>query len=271
MTPITIEGDTIACVTPEGKRVAMPLGDFVQKAFKPGACSRGVGPAGVRLIDSAGPITIWAYEIAPSVRCLKWIADNSPAKFGKGAVYRSVRIGLPYMVVLAAFENGTLSDYNECFFRNKPLEDEDDELFYPALLNCSKFTPDIGRPLSWICTQKLDRAPILAEKNPRRRMSTGLKCLVQCLLEAGFNYSSEHHEGTSWFTESCKVDKRVSTVDRWQEATAKDPLFVLDVPWLPTRMTLRNVIDRMFANHVGRFPKYNNSDDLARLIVNHAR
>jgi hypothetical protein len=267
---ITIEGETIACTTPEGKRVAMPLAEFVKKAWRPGACSRGVGPAGVRLIDSAGPITIWVYEIAPCVRSLKWIADGSPTKFGKGTVYRSVRIGLPYVVVLAAFEHGVLSDYNECFFRNKPLEDEDDELLYPALLNCSKFTPNDGKPLSWICTQKLDRAPILVEKNARRRMSTGLKCLVQCLFEAGFNYSSEHHEGTSWFTESTKVDKRVSTVDRWQEATTKDPLFAVEVPWLKTKMTLRQTIDRIFANQSSRFPSCNNSSDLARLIVNHA-
>jgi hypothetical protein len=270
MTTITIENDSIACTTPEGKRVAMPLSDFVRKAWRPGACSRGVGPAGVRLIDSAGPITIWVYEIAPSVRCLKWIADESPSKFGQGTIYRTVRISLPYLVVLAAFEDGVLSDYNECFFRNKPLEDEDDELHYPALLNCSKFTPSEGKPLSWICTQKLDRSPIVKEKNPKRRMSVGLKCLVQCLLDAGFNYSSEHHEGTSWFTESVRVDKRVSTVDRWQEATVKDPLFAVDVPWLKTKMTLRGVIDRMFANQSARFPSCNSASDLARLIVNHA-
>ena len=267
---LTIDGDTIACQTPEGQRVAMRLTDFVQKAWRPGACSRGVGPAGVRLIDSAGPITVWVYEIPPSVRSLKWITDDSPAKFGKGTTYRNVRIGLPYLVILAAFENGLLSDYNECFFRNKPLEDEDDELLYPALLNCSKFTPPEGKPLAWICTQKLDRTPIVAERNAKRRMAVGLKSLVQCLLDAGFNYSSEHHEGTSWFTESRKVDKRVSTVDRWQEATAKDPLFAVDVPWLPTKMTLRGVLDRMFANQSARFPACNTASDLERLLVNHA-
>ena len=35
----------------------------------------------------------------------------------------------------AVFENGILTDRNECFFRVKPMEDEaTDMLFYPALL-----------------------------------------------------------------------------------------------------------------------------------------
>ena len=58
-------------------------------------------------------------------------------------------------VMLAAFEGDMLSGHNECFFRRRPLEKEDDDLLYPALLNCSKFTPQEGKPLSWICTAKM--------------------------------------------------------------------------------------------------------------------
>ena len=100
-------------------------------------------------------------------------------------------------------------------FRTAPLESWDDELLYPALLNCSKFTPPEGKPLSWICTQHLNYAALSKETSPGRRLRAGFRALMHCLLETGFNYSSENHEGASWFGESCRVDPRVANVEAW--------------------------------------------------------
>jgi hypothetical protein len=179
-----------------------------------------------------------------------------------------VRIGLPYLVTLAVFDGAVLTDANECFFRTAPIGSEDDALCYPALLNCSRFHVPDGHPLSWICTQKLDRATIAAD-DPNVQMRSGLKALMHCLLESGFNESSEHHEAASWFSESRRVDPRIATVEAWQEATAADPLFVLEVPWLPTGLTIRQVVERSYRNLPGGGQTVESVGDLARIIFNH--
>jgi hypothetical protein len=91
---------------------------------------------------------------------------------------------------------------------------------------------------------------------------------MHCLLETGFNYSSERHEGASWFGESARVDRRVSTVESWEAATAKEPLFVLDVPWLKTGLSVRQVVERIFKNHRAPRSAAASAGDLARLVFN---
>jgi hypothetical protein len=148
------------------------------------------------------------------------------------------------------------------------LAGPDDELLFPALLNCSKFEPEEGHPLAWICTQHIDRS-FDAEKNVNKRMRLGFRSLLSCLFDTGFNYSSEHHESSSWFTESQGVDPRVSSVEAWQEATAADPLFAVEVPWLPTGRTLGQVVERIFKNAGARWPAMNDARALARFVMNH--
>ena len=157
-------------------------------------------------------------------------------------------LSLPYVIVLAAFEGTRLSDFNECFFRTAPLTeiDEENELQYPGLLNCSRFMPQEGNPLSWICTQKLDRRPIRREKDSRKQIAVGLESLRRCLFQQSFNMSSDHHEYSSWYSESRGVDQRISTATRWHEETIKDRYMGLDIPWLKTNETLKSVVERIF-------------------------
>ena len=179
-------------------------------------------------------------------------------------------ITLRYLLVFAVFAcvapgRLSLTVANEAFFRNRPVTNPDDEVCFPALLNCSKFPAGSGRPLSWICTQYLDRA-FDAEADLNRRMRGALKSLLRCLLESGFNYSSEHHEGASWFTESCHVDDRISTIEKWEAASKDDPLFVLNVPWLKTGLTISRVVERIFKNLNATRPKIKTAVDVARII-----
>lgn len=275
METLTIQGNTVCAITPEGQSANMTVDDLVAKLTPPRMDTCGVFlPEGVGCVLSQGPTTIWVHQTPPRVWNFKWIADDSPVRFGAGTRYRNVRIALPYLVTLAVFtpvENAKvqLSAVNECFFRTAPLSSLDDELLYPALLNCSKFTAPEGKPLAWICTQHLDRKVFINEPDLNRRMRLGFKALMHTLLETGFNYSSERHEGSSWFTESAGVDPRIATVDKWQLATNKDPLFVLEVPWLKTGHTLAQVCERIFQNLKARKPRYSSAGDLARLVFNH--
>jgi hypothetical protein len=163
-----------------------------------------------------------------------------------------------------------LSGLNECFFRNDPLQSLDDELFYPALLNCSKFHRPEGNPLSWICTQYLDRNSFINEPDTNKRLRIAFRELLRCLLDTGFNYSSEHHEQSSWFTESRRVDPRLASVEAWQQASEKDPLFVLELPWLKTGLSVAQVADRIFKNLKVPVAPVATSADMARVVFNKA-
>jgi hypothetical protein len=275
---VTIRGQLVTTVTPEGQQLCMEVGELLKLVVAYSGRSMGTGcllPDGVKLVRSQGPMTVWVYERPPQVHNLRWIAADSPVPYGKGAVYRTVRIALPYLVVLAVFTTGgnrrlQLSGYNECFFRNGPLKSGDDQLCYPALLNCSKFENQGGRPLSWICTEHLDTRPLARIADEDRRMRESMRALLHCLLETGYNYSSEHHELTSWFSESTGVDLRVTTIEAWEEATAADSLFALDVPWLKTGVSLGQVIDRIFGNANSSAPQLGSATDIMRMMANNS-
>ena len=272
---IEVEGDRFIAVSPEGVRASVSLERLLDHLS---GQEKDTGSFlltdGVKSVRTRGRMTVIVHETPPRVHALKWIARDSPQRCGKGTTYRTVRVALPYLVVLAVFTRGPggrtelCPRSNECFFRTSPLVTLEDALCFPALLNCSRFTPPEGNPLSWICTQHLDVGSFEKEPDENLRTRQAIRTLLHCLLETGFNYSSEMNEGTSWFTESSRVDPRVRTIEDWEEATRQDPLFVLDVPWLPTGFSLGGVIDRIFGNHANRRCAIRSSSDLGRIIFN---
>lgn len=266
-------------VTLEGSRArvdgkSMPITEMLARC-QPGINTGGVLPNGVKAVLSQGPVTLWFWEQPPQVRQLSWIRSDSPKPYGPGTKYRKVSIALPYLVIVSAFIlNGgqpILNEHAECFFRTKPLTHLGDELLFPALLNCSRWSDVDGmcHPLSWICTQYLKEDPKMSSGNPELMFQGGMEAVRYCLLETSFNLSSEHHEGNSWYNVSKTVDPRIATIEEWEKNTRKDPLFVLDVPWIPTKHTVQQLADRKFkqlAPSSAGLPK--TADDIARIIRN---
>jgi hypothetical protein len=273
---LVIKGSQVTATCPEGKSASMPLQAFLEQMVPRRMDTAGVVlPDGVKAIFSQGNTSVWVYQCLPSLYSLQWIASDSPAPFGREAKYRTVRIALPYVIILAVFAAPRagilqLTHSNECFFRSAPLKSCEDHLFYPALLNCSRFKPPEGRPLSWICTQHLHPKPAL-ERDGAKALTASFESLRHCLFETAFNYSSEQHEFSSWFTESNKVDQRISTIEAWEAASAADRLFVFDVPWLPTNHTVRQVVDRIFVNQRAGSGTPRLAASLARIVFNHAQ
>jgi hypothetical protein len=146
----------------------------------------------------------------------------------------------------------------------------DDELCYPGLLNCSKFgnPPPKNAPLSWICTQYLKQTNKMTSRNPEDRFQASFEAVRYCLLETSFNLSSEHYEANSWYGESKKIDPRIKTIEAWEENTKKDPLFVLDVPWIKTGHSVQKLADRIFGQYAGGAGTVKTADDIARIIIN---
>jgi hypothetical protein len=271
---VAIEGTEAIASSPEGKTASMPLDQLLAKVA-PTRLSTGsvILPDGLKAVLTEGPVTIWIHETPPAPYHFEWIADDSPAPYGEGAKYRSVRITLPYVIIFAVFTRGPrghlqLSAQNECFFRTAPLKNQEDELFFPALLNCSKFSNPEGHPLSWICTQHLKANGNMRSPDDNLRLRASFEALRHCLTETRWNYSSENHEGSSWFTESRKVDPRVQTIDAWQAASAQDPLFVLEVPWLKTGLNVDQMARRIFSYLKVNRRETASAAALARLIFN---
>ncbi len=272
---LTIHGAEVTATSPEGKAATMPLEAFLARVASRRMDTGGIVlPDGVKVALSEGAITIWVHECPPAVHRFQWIAKDSPVPFGPGTRYRSVRLALPYLIILAVFSADPmgqlqLTGANECFFRVAPLKSLEDALLFPALLNCSRFEPQEGRPLSWICTQHLRPTPAMHDPEPSKRLTASFEALRHCLLETGFNLSSEHHEGSSWYTASAKIDPRIRTVESWEAASAQNPLFVLDVPWLPTRHSVRAAAERIFQQQQVHAKAPRTASALARLVFNH--
>lgn len=276
---VTIEGDRARAELPEGASASLPLADLMAQLL-PGFPDTGgaVLPDGVKLIHPTSRGCIVVHQTPPRVHQFRWIAPDSKADYGRGTSYRNVRLALPYLVVFAVFERMRggvpfLGQRNECFFVNQPLDRQGLEtpLCYPALLNCSRFPESPENPLAWICTQHLSRAGRGRRSSLDASLRAGLSGLLRHLLESGFNLSSEHHEQGSWFTETVNagVDARIASVEAWEQASAEDPLFVLDVPWLPTGHTLGSLVERIAAMFGSRASL--GADDLARIVINHQK
>lgn len=192
----------------------------------------------------AGPLTICIVELEPAFRLLQWIHPESPIPFGPEAVYTPRRLATPYVVLKVPFLHGRITKA-ELFYRTRPLERLDDELYWSNLLNVS---PHSYGCRAWICTQ------YLMKENPQPGVMPGLNALLHHLWGGGFNRSSEQHEGSSAFKKAGEdqVDPRVTDVERWEQESIKNPRFVLDVKWKPVGVTVRQLIqeelDRNKAN-----------------------
>jgi hypothetical protein len=275
---VVFSGDEVHARLPEGTTGCMPLSDLMTKLLPGGPDTGGlILPDGVKRVLPTPDGLMLVHQTPPLLYSFKWISDDSEAPFGPGTEYRSVRIALPYVVTMAVFEGGArgiplLSHRNECFFSNQPLESEGPEtpLHYPALLNCSRYPKPEGYPLSWICTQHLSKREFAGRKTLHASVHAGLKALLHHLLESGFNRSSEMHEGSSWFKETvdAAVDPRIASIETWQEASAQDPLFVLDVPWLATGKTLQEVCERIIRLAGPSRSAPGTASDIARLVIN---
>jgi hypothetical protein len=277
MIRVLIEGKLVRAIAPEGFEVQMPVERLVECLTAASRSTRDVvlreGSATIQARDGTAVVI---HETPHRVWNFKWIDENSPAPYGPTARYRQVRLALPHVIVFAVFDINRrgvyqLSRVNECYFSNAPLKSFGQELYYPALLNCSNVRSPDGRRLSWICTEHLECVPQRANDDVNARVQGALKALLRCLFETGFNYSSEHHEGRSWFSESKRVDPRIASAKAWEKATNKDPYFVLEIPWLPTGMTAAQIREAIFMSRGCGDNTVKSADDIARHVLNDAR
>jgi hypothetical protein len=194
-------------------------------------------PEGVRFIRHRSNAVAVVMQEDPQTRTVRWLADNSAVPYGKDAVYRTTRLAFPFVVVVLIFRAGRLTGYQQCFFRTEPLEKLDDKLLLPNLFNVAH---GHGQQC-WLCLANLKRDLAPSSWNEKIRI------IRKHLWGAGFNRSSEVHEGNSYWQTMREVDTRVASLDAWEQATQTDPFFPLRVNWKPAGTTVGEVVEGMLA------------------------
>lgn len=239
---LLFQNGQVTLTTEEGARLthsAAELEEMFRGRFVPPLCGRAL-PDGVKFIEWREPRLVVVHQTPPCVRRLRWLAADSPAPFGPGAVYRHVEVSLPYAVTGAVFDavgdRLQLSRQNELYFVNRPLRSRDDPLCFPALLNISRVWRGT-REATWICTQHL-------QLTPEMDWPTQLDALLRHTFDGSFNLSSEHHEGASFYTVSAGLEG-LSPVEEWVRRSRDNPTFGLGVNWLPAPVTVGALMDQL--------------------------
>jgi hypothetical protein len=237
---IAITGDQAVCRQDGAKAFGTSLTDLVEALADGGdaASPQEAIPEGVRFIRRRGDLVVLVMEERPQVRTVRWLVDGSAVPFGRGAVYRTARLAFPFVVVAIAFRGGSLTGYQQCFYRTSTLSNASDPLLYPNLLNVA----DAYGQKCWLCLAQLqtDLRPLSWHERVRE--------IRRHLWETGFNLSAEVHEGASQWTAARPDDRRLATVDAWEQASLQDPFFPLTVAWKPTGKTVGGIIDSMVAS-----------------------
>ena len=247
---MTLENGKISVTTQEGASLdtteAM-LCEIMAQANSPPLGGQ-LLPDGIKGVFWDPPHMVLVHQASPKILPVTWISKDSPVDFGPGTQYRKVRLSFPYAITFAGFvqfRGGLhLTGHNELYFRNQPARCESDSLGFPALLNVSCINAG-DRIRSWVCTQHLDHRNV-------RDWCGQLQALVNHIWNGAFNRSSERHEGRSMYQYSEGIHPDLHPVERWEEASRKNPGFVLDVPWKPAPLAIGDLARKMLAELAGQ-------------------
>jgi hypothetical protein len=261
---IRIEGKEARLNGHNGEEVCVPVDDFslqIGNATLQGLYDVPL-PDNIRWLVQCGIYKVAIFELRPELRKIDWIVPDSPAPYGPESVTAPRRLATPFVVVKVPFRRDRLFGRIEVFYRNERLQSADGDggaLFVPNLLNLSPWSHDC---VCWYCTQYVDFAKVPAG------VMEGLHFVANFIFSGKLNYSSEANEGKSGFSMSCaqQIDPRVTDIDRWEEASVADRDFVLSIPWIPARVTVRELI-RNELKYLKAKPAPSSASDLGTLIL----
>lgn len=239
--------------------------DFTAEWFRrcraQGAISYGLAPPGivVRTIWHRNGIVVFLIEVTPGPRTMQWLRDDSPAAFGPSATYRDVYVSLPWQYFfIAMYASGQLAGGSSVYFLNAQLRGTNQELADCHFFNCSV---NVYQLHCWICSQ------YFPERKNDQSLAEYAASIITRFYSGGFNQSSEHHEGASFWGRNRTLikDPRVQTIDAWEAVTRSDPHFALTVPWLSSGLTTQRVFEQLTRNNPTWFPR--STKDVANVVT----
>jgi len=236
---IEIAGEEVVCRQDGSAVLTVPLKEFVTALAErtdSSALPEAI-PEGVRFLRRRGDAMVLVMEERPKVRTVRWLADESPAPFAKGAIYRMARLSFPFVLVIVVFRGGRLTGHHQCFYRTEPFEKLTDPLLYPNLYNVAE---GYGQKC-WLCLASLQQDLRPLSWNDK------VRAIRAHLWGGAWNQSSEVHEGNSYWSTLRGIDPRLANLAAWEQATREDPYFTLQVPWKPAGETVGDVMEAMLA------------------------
>jgi hypothetical protein len=254
---IEIVGERVVCKQDGKESVSVSVADFLgalvarsDQLLLPEAI-----PEGVRFLRRRGDAAVVVIEEKPQLRTVRWLGDESPAPYGRKAAYRTARLAFPFVIIVIALRGGGLTGYQQCFYRTAPLQQLSDPLCYPNLYNVAS---GYGQAC-WLCLANLkkDLSPLSWEEKVRE--------IRKHLWGAGFNQSSEMHEGNSYWQTMRRIDPRVASLAAWEEESKRDPFFTLQVKWQSLGKTVGEVIAEMLRG-VAPAPAPASASDLVQFV-----
>jgi hypothetical protein len=254
---LRISGDTVQVRSGRSKLAEVPVADFVRavaRAAGPGPYV--VVPRGVRLTRDCGDVLAVAVEVPPGARRVRWIRDDSPEPFGRGATYREVQLAFPFVIVLLVLHRGHLTGHQQLYYRTEPLASADDPLLLPNMYNVAQ---GYGQRC-WVCLQHV-------RQERDWTADQIISAAVDHIFSAAFNRSSDVHEGNSYWEMMRDVDPRVASVDAWEESTRASRGFPLEVAWRPADTSVRAELDAMVGQLQSSLPPKPTATHLAGLVT----
>jgi len=228
---IEIEGDKVTATAEGLGSVDLPLDRLwpaVARAIGYEALPEAL-PEGIRFVERRGDGVVLVIEEKPRVRTVTWLDDASPAQKGPEAVYRSVRLAFPFVIVVLGFERGMMTHNQQCFFRTAPLERLSDPLLHSCLYNVA----DKHGIRCQLCLEHVDVTDL---PWPRKA-----DAIMRYFWGSAWNQSYELG-GVKSYWQRRPGDTRLASVSRWEQESLIDPFFPLQVVWQPADITVGEAI-----------------------------
>jgi len=254
---VEIRGQEVALFRegPDGSRLdrKVHLSDFLQAVASthPGAMKdRSLFlPGGTRLVQVRGASTVLVIEQPPQVRQVRWTDE----RMGLGGSYTSYRLAFPYLIYVFTFYRGEFEELR-LYHRTAPLRSPHDPVYFSNLMNVQA---DLGLPS---CARACLRGrPLGLADLPLAEQVEGL---LTYFWNSGFNRDIEGN----CFERARPLDRRIWSVEAWQQASEEDPLFPLVVPWELAAPDLQGEVDRQCALRQNYLRPITNATGVADLL-----
>ena len=185
-------------------------------------------------------------EDQPQVRTIRW-GD------------KQFQLAFPYVFYFIYFENGTMPPYtSRIFWSNMPMASKETELFIPNVTHVvgvggevrdGEAAPGVppGRPICTMCNRVARGVQGIAPDDFAAMAAAAIDNFWESSFTppAGWGAAGEPGEWAAGSTRHGKLVEHFKTPAAWQKASQKDPLFVLEVPWLSSKLTVGKVMNEM--------------------------
>ena len=193
-----VEGDAVHLVTERVERTVR-LQDLIGEVAKEAGLTTPILPTGCRFFRQKGDRSMFVIEQAPQTRQLKY----------EGSRYK---LAFPYVVFILPFTGEAVNtDQMSVYYRTKPLTDMGDSVSYSNLWNLN----DSGVGM---CTGSM------------RVEGSSLAQKAESFI-SGFWRSEFNSDITGLWNQAVGRFPQVNSIEKWQEESAKNPLFPLGIKW----------------------------------------